>query len=152
MKPTSKNTANEPEAHESEIGTGEESKAEQAISNALAKVIHLFLSLLALLLLAAAGIATFEIVARDFPSLWQPNDEYGVLLAIIGNLLLIAITAEFALLLLFRRLSAAVEVVVFVLARKTVNPDISAFDLMLCATAIAGLIVLRFYYLPGKTT
>jgi hypothetical protein len=54
--------------------------------------------------------------------------------------------------LLFRRLSAAVEVVVFVLARKTVNPDVSALDLSLCAAAIAGLIVLRFYYLPGKTT
>ncbi|MEP6787408.1 MAG: hypothetical protein ABJB40_03185 [Acidobacteriota bacterium] len=140
------------EPEESEIGTGEESKAELVISNFLATVIHLFLSLLAMLLLAAAAIATFDVVVRDFPSLWQPKDEYGVLLTIIGNLLLIAITAEFALLLLFRRLSAAVEVVVFVLARKTVNPDISAFDLMLCATAIAGLIILRFYYLPGKAT
>ena len=140
------------EPNESEIGTGEETRAELVISNFLATVIHLFLSLLAVLLLAVAAIATFEIIVRDFPLLWQPKDEYSVLLSIIGNLLLIAITAEFALLLLFRRLSAAVEVVVFVLARKTVNPDISAFDLMLCATAIAGLIVLRFYYLPGKTT
>lgn len=38
------------EANESEIGTGEESKAELMISNALAKVIHLFLSVLAVLL------------------------------------------------------------------------------------------------------
>ncbi len=150
MPTSAKNTAEEP--HGSEIGTGEESKAELIVSNFFATVIHLFLSLLAVLLLTVAAIATFEIVLRDFPSLWQPKDEYSVLLTIIGNLLLIAITAEFALLLLFRRLSAAVEVVVFVLARKTINPDISAFDLMLCATAIAGLIVLRFYYLPGKTT
>lgn len=150
MKSTSKDTTKDPE--ESEIGTGDESKAELAISNFLAKVIHLFLSVLAVLLLAGAAVAAFETVVRDFPSLWQPKDEYDVLLKIIQNLLLIAITAEFALLLLFRRLSAAVEVVVFVLARKTVNPDISAFDLMLCATAIAGLIILRFYYLPGKTT
>ena len=105
-----------------------------------------------MLLLAAAAIAAFDTVVRDFPALWQRQDEYFVLQKIIDNLLLIAITAEFALLLLFRRLSAAVEVVVFVLARKTVNPDISAFDLSLCAAAIAGLIVLRFYYLPGKTT
>lgn len=140
----------EPEEHE--IGTGEESKAESAISNFLATVIHLFLSLLAVLLLTGAAIATFETVVRDFPSLWQPKDEYGVLLKIIENLLLIAITAEFALLLLFRRLSAAVEVVVFVLARKTVNPEVTALDLVLCASAIAGLIILKFYYLPGKTT
>jgi hypothetical protein len=63
-----------------------------------------------------------------------------------------AIVAEFALLLLFHRMSAAVEVVVFVIARKTVSPDITALDLSLCAAAIAGLIVLQFYYLPGKTT
>jgi len=150
MKSPSEKMTDEPQ--EDEIGTGEESKAERVISNYLAGVIHLFLSALAVLLLAAAGIAAFETVVRDFPSLWQPKDEYFVLQKIIENLLLIAITAEFALLLLFRRLSAAVEVVVFVLARKTVNPDIPAFDLTLCAAAIAGLIVLRFYYLPGKTT
>lgn len=141
------------EPSESEIGTGEETKAELVISNYLATGIHLFLSALAVLLLVAAAIGAYDTLVRDFPSLWRPSeDEYGVLLKIIQNLLLIAITAEFGLLLLFRRLSAAVEVVVFVLARKTVNPEITAFDLMLCAAAIAGLIVIRFYYLPGKTT
>jgi hypothetical protein len=89
---------------------------------------------------------------RSFPMLWQPQDEYAALQKIVENLLLIAIAAEFALLLLFRRMSAVVEVVVFVLERKAVNPEIQAFELVLCATAIAGLIVLRFYYLPGKTT
>ena len=141
------------EAKESEVGTGEETKAERLLSNYLGTLIHLFLSGLAILLLTAACIAAFDAVVRDFPSLWhQQNDEYGVLLKIIEHLLLIAITAEFALLLLFRRLSAAVEVVVFVLARKTINPEITALDLLMCAAAIAGLIVLRFYYLPGKTT
>jgi len=140
------------ELKENEVGTGEETGAELTVSKNLATVIHLFLSALAVLLLAAAAIAAFDTVVRDFPALWQQQDEYGVLLKIIDKLLLIAITAEFALLLLFRRLSAAVEVVVFVLARKTVNPDITALDLSLCAAAIAGLVVLRFYYLPGKTT
>ncbi len=140
------------EPEEEEIGTGEETKIEIAIGNYVAVGIHLFLSALAVLLLVAAVIGAYETVVREFPSLWQPKDEYSSLLKIIETLLLIAIAAEFGLLLLFRRLSAAVEVVVFVLARKTVNPDISAFDLMLCAAAIAGLVVLRFYYLPGKTT
>ncbi len=142
--------AKEPE--DDEVGTGEETKTELTISKYLGSGIHLFLSALAVLLLVAAGIAAYDTVVRDFPALWQRQDEYFVLQKIIDNLLLIAITAEFALLLLFRRLSAAVEVVVFVLARKTVNPDISALDLSLCAAAIAGLIILRFYYLPGKTT
>ncbi len=137
---------------ESETGTGEESKAELVISNYLAKVIHLFLAVLAVLLLAGSAIATFDTIVRDFPLLLQaPQDEYAVLLRVIEHLLLIAIAVEFALLLLFRRMSAVVEVVVFVLARKTVNPDIGALDLVLCAGAIAGLIIIRFYYLPGET-
>jgi len=141
------------EEQKEEIGTGEETKAELLISNYLGTGIHLFLSVLALLLLSAAVIAAYITVLRDFPMLWQqPQDEYAVLQKIIESLLLIAIAAEFALLLLFRRVSAVVEVVIFVLARKAVNPEISALDLVLCAVAIAGLIVLRFYYLPGKTT
>ena len=150
MKSPSKNTTED--KPEEEVGTGEESTAELIISQYLGTGIHLFLSVLAFLLIVAAVIAAYDTVIRDFPLLWLPQDEYGVLQKIIENLLLIAITAEFALLLLFRRLSAAVEVVVFVLARKTVNPEITALDLLLCAAAIAGLIVLRFYYLPGKTT
>ena len=140
------------EVKEEETGTGEETQAERVISNNLGTGIHLFLSALAILLIIAAAIAAYDTVVRDFPALWQQRDEYAVLQKIIENLLLIAIAAEFALLLLFHRMSAAVEVVVFVIARKTVSPDITALDLLLCAAAIAGLIVLRFYYLPGKTT
>jgi flagellar biosynthesis protein FlhB len=136
-----------------ETGTGEESKAEKFIGEYLGKATHLFLSLLALLLLVASVIATYDTVMRDFPTLLSPStDEYVVLQRIIANLLLIAIAAEFALLLLFHRMSAAVEVVVFVIARKTVSPNISALDLLLCAAGIAGLIILRYHYLPGRTT
>lgn len=151
MKKDSEKLNDEPA--ENETGTGEESKVELLVSEYMAIVIHLFLAVIAVLLVTAAVIGAYDTVVGDFPALWhRRQDEYGVLQRIIETLLLIAIAAEFALLLLFRRLSAAVEVVVFVLARKTVNPDITALDLLLCAAAIAGLIVLRFYYLPGKTT
>lgn len=139
-------------AREDEIGTGEETKVEQAISSWMSTGIHLLLSLLAFLLVAAAMIAAYDTVVRGFPLLWHPKDEYAALQNIVESLLLVAIAIEFALLLIFRRMSAVVEVVVFVLARKAVNPDIKAYELVLCAFAIAGLIVLRFYYLPGKTT
>ncbi len=136
-----------------EVGTGEETRVERAVSNYLGVAIHLFLSALAILLLIAAGIAAFDTVVRDFPALISSSaDEYVALQKIIENLLLIAIAAEFAFLLLFHRISAAVEVMVFVIARKTVNHEITALDLLLCTAAIAGLIVLRFYYVPGKTT
>lgn len=140
------------EPPEEEIGTGIETKAEQAISNYLGTGIHLLLSLLALLLVVAAMIAAYDTVIRDFPLLWRRQDEHAVLERIVESLLLVAIAIEFALLLLFRRMSAVVEVVTFVLARKAVNPDIKAYELVLLSFAVAGLIILRFYYLPGKTT
>ncbi len=108
---------------DAEVGTGEETKVERVVSNYLSVAIHLFLSLLAVLLLIAAGIAAFDTVIRDFPALISPaKDEYVVLQKIIGNVLLIAIAAEFAFLLLFHRMSAAVEVVIFVVARKNRQP------------------------------
>ena len=57
------------EEQKEEIGTGEETKAELLISNYLGTGIHLFLSVLALLLLAAAVIAAYDTVVRDFPQL-----------------------------------------------------------------------------------
>jgi hypothetical protein len=141
------------EPSEKEIGTGEETTAEIVIGNHIATVIHLFLSGLAVLLLVASLIATYDTVVRDFPKLWSGEaNEYAALQSIIANLLLIAIAVEFGLLLLFRRMSAVVEVLVFVLARKALNPDIHAYELALITGAVAGLIVLRFHYLPGRTT
>ncbi len=83
--------AEEPE--EDEVGTGEETETEFVVSKYLGTGIHLVLSALAVLLLVAAAIAAFDTVVRDFPALWQRQDEYGVLLKIIDKLLLIAITA-----------------------------------------------------------
>jgi hypothetical protein len=87
---------------------------------------------------------------HDFPSLWQRADEYSGFQTILQNVLLLAIAAELGLLLLFHRTSAAVEVVIFVIARKMVSPTISALDLLLGAVGLASLIVVRFYYLPGR--
>lgn len=131
-------------------GIGEETAIERVLNQHVGNTIHMFLSVLAILILAAAAIMTFQMVMRDFPKLWQPSDEYKVLQEIISNILLIAIAAELGLLLLFHRTSAAVEVIIFVIARKTVNPDTSALELLLSVAALAGLLIVRFYYLPGK--
>ena len=133
-----------------EAGTGSETTLERKFNHYVGNTIHLFLSVLAVLLLAAAAIAAFDTLIRDFPKLLAPADEYKVLQDIIQNILLIAIAAEFGILLLYRRPSAAVEVVIFVVARKLVSPNISALDLLLGAAAIAGLVIVRFYYLPGE--
>jgi hypothetical protein len=133
-----------------ETRAGEETDVERFIDRYLGAAIHLFLSALALLIVVAAAIAAVDMVARDFPKLWQQQNEYEALHQIIQTILLVAIAAELGLLLLFHRTSAAIEVVVFVIARKMVTPGISALDLLLGAAALAGLIIVRFYYLPGK--
>lgn len=131
-------------------GVGEETAVERVLNLYVGNAIHLFLSVLAVMILVAAAIMAYDTLVRDFPKLWQPTDEYKALQQIIENILLIAIAAELALLFLFHRSSAAVEVIIFVIARKTVTPGISALELALSVAALAGLLIVRFYYLPGK--
>jgi hypothetical protein len=135
---------------EKDSGIGEETLIESILNRYAGNTIHIFLSLLAIVILIAAAIMTFEMVIHDFPKLWQPANEYKALQQIIENVLLVAIAAELALLLLFHRTSSAVEVMMFVIARKTVSPGISALELLLSAAALSGLLVVRFYYLPGR--
>ncbi|HEX8136149.1 MAG TPA: hypothetical protein VF544_01035 [Pyrinomonadaceae bacterium] len=138
------------EGKEKVIDSGEETPVERVVNFYLGNAIHIFLSLLALLVLVAAMIGAFDTVVRDFPKLLQPSDEYKVLQQIIENILLVAIAAELGLLLLFHRTSAAVEVIIFVIARKIVSPGITATELLLSVAALAGLLIVRFYYLPGR--
>jgi uncharacterized membrane protein (DUF373 family) len=135
---------------QTDSGTGDVTVAEQVLNRYVGNTIHMFLSVLAVLLLVAAAIMTFEMVVRDFPKLWQPIDEYKALQLIVSDILLIAIAAELGLLLLYHRTSAAVEVIIFVIARKTVSPETSALELLMSVAALVALLVARFYYLPGK--
>ena len=134
----------------SKSGGGEESAVERVLNIWVGEAIHLFLSLLSVVILAAAAVAAYDTVVTEFPKLFAPAEEYDVLQKIIQNVLLIAIAAELGLLLLFHRTSAAVEVIIFVIARKIVTPDITSLDLLLSVAALAGLLVARFYYLPGR--
>ncbi|HWQ34103.1 MAG TPA: hypothetical protein VNQ79_14730 [Blastocatellia bacterium] len=134
----------------SETRTGGAFDIEKWIERWLGNAIHVFLSLLALLTFLAAVFTAWDTVMRDFPKLWQPVNEYSVLQEILQTILLIAIAAELGLLLLFHRTTAAVEVIIFVIARKMVSPDISVTGLLLGTAAIIALVITRFYYLPGK--
>jgi hypothetical protein len=78
--------------------------------------------------------------------LWRQQNEYDALHQIIQDVLLVAIAAELALLFLFHRTSAAVEVLIFVIARKMVISGISGLDLLAGVAALAGLVAIRFYW------
>src|SRR4029078_8220425 len=131
--------------------TGGETAPERFLDRHLGNHVHLFLTFLAVLILVAAAIATFEIIVRDFPMLWRAQtNEDDALHQIIQDVLLIAIAAELALLLLFHKASAAVEVLIFVIARKMTISGISGLELLAGVAALAGLVVIRFYFIKPK--
>lgn len=140
-----------PNPEKTQARSGGETAPERFLDRHLGNVVHLFLSLLAILILVAAGIATFEIIIRDIPQLWRAPSEYQALHVLIQDVLLVAIAAELALLFLFHRASAAIEVVIFVIARKMVISGISGLDLLAGVAALAGLVIVRFYFVPDKS-
>jgi hypothetical protein len=123
---------------------------EGTLNEPVAKYIHLFLTLLAVLLMVGASIAAVVMVIHGFPKLWSTGNEYQVLHQVLQDILLAAIAGELALLLLFHRASAALEVVMFVIARRLVATDVTTIDLLMGSVALAILLVVRFYFLPGK--
>jgi hypothetical protein len=123
---------------------------ERVFNRHVGNFVHVFLSVLAVLVMVAASVSLVEIVRYDFPKLWASSNEYQTLHVILQSILLLAIAGELALLLLYHRTSAAVEVAMFVIARRMVATDATAFDLLLGSIAIAILLVVRFYFLPGK--
>jgi hypothetical protein len=137
-------------AADSNAPTGDvaHTKLESLLDLYISNGIHVFLSFLAALVFVAAVIAIFDVIVRDFPKLWHPANEYDVLHTVLQKVLLVAITAELGLLLLYHRTTAAVEVVIFVIARRLVAAEITGLDLLLGVVALGALIVLRFYYLP----
>lgn len=131
-------------------GGGATTPLEDRVNRYVGHYIHLFLSLLGLLVMAAATVAAVQIVHRSFPQLWTASNEYQALHLLLQNILLVAIAGELGLLLLFHRTSAAIEVVLFVIARRLVATDVTALDLLVGSVALAILLMVRFYYLPGK--
>ncbi|HZD93431.1 MAG TPA: hypothetical protein VE133_04200 [Candidatus Sulfotelmatobacter sp.] len=130
--------------------TGTEGALERALNPPIGSFIHIFLSVLAILVMAAACISLFEMVYHDFPQLWKTGNEYQSLHQLLQSILLLAIAGELGLLLLFHRTSAAVEVVMFVIARRMVATDVTSLDLLMGSAAMAILLAVRFYYLPNK--
>lgn len=129
---------------------GEETPFERVINRYVGDAIHLFLSLMAVVVLVASALAAYDTIVRDIPQLLAPTDAYKVLQRIIENILLIAIACELGLLLLLHRTSAAVEVIIFIIARKIIDPEVTSLDVLLGVAALAGLLVVRYYFVPGS--
>jgi hypothetical protein len=140
-------SVNTPDTKTRATGDAEHTTVERLLDFYISNGIHVFLSLLAALLFVAAVIATFDVIVRDFPKLWHPTNEYDILHSILQKVLLVAITAELGLLLLYHRTTAAVEVVIFVIARRLAAVEITGLDLLLGVVGLGALIIIRFYFL-----
>ena len=75
---------------------------------------------------------------------WVDSETYYEL---IYRDLLIVIGIELARTLVTHDLGAILELLAFVVARKTLKPDVDAFDIFLCALAFVALLAARFYFL-----
>ena len=131
--------------------TGEAPALKVFLDRYVGNGIHLFLSLLAIVIVVAAAIALVDVLILDFPQLWQrAGNEYDILHHVIQSILLVAIAGELGLLLLFHRAGAAIEVIIFVVARKMVTPDISGVELLLGSASLIGLVAARRYFIREK--
>lgn len=75
---------------------------------------------------------------------WGESETYYEL---IYRVLLIVIGIELARTLVTHDLGAILELLAFVVARKTLKPNVDAFDIFLCALAFVALLAARYYFL-----
>lgn len=75
---------------------------------------------------------------------WGQSETYYEL---IYRVLLIVIGIELARTLVTHDLGAILELLAFVVARKTLKPNVDAFDIFLCALAFVALLAARYYFL-----
>jgi hypothetical protein len=133
-----------------EASTSTQSRLERTVNLHVARGIHAFLSVLAVVVVVAAVFAVFDTVTRDFAGFFDHQSQYNVLQQIISNILLIAIAGEIGLLLLYHRTTAAIEVIILVVARKIVSPETSSLEILMSVVALCALIITRTYFLPGQ--
>ncbi len=95
--------------------------------------------------IVAYGVAsTAELLAMD----WRNSETFYDLMY---RVLLMVIGVELARTLLTHDLGAILELLAFVVARKTLKPDVDAFDIFLCALAFVALLAARYYFLRPQT-
>ena len=88
-----------------------------------------------------AYISAIEMLAMDWTSLETFYD-------FIYRVLALVIAVELIRTLVTHNLTAILELIAFVVARKMLKPDISSMDILLCSLAFVSLLVVYKYLLP----
>lgn len=102
--------------------------------------IQIFEYFFAILLLCVVLIAIIASVGTFIQSDWSVNQTFYDL---IYRILLLVIGLELARLLITHNLQSVIELIAFVIARKTLKPDVSSAEILLISIAIFLLIVSR---------
>lgn len=114
----------------------------------LVRLTKLFAKWLERLLAVAivAGIIAYSVesAAQLLSMDWGNSETYYDL---VYRVLLTVIGVELARTLLTHDLGAILELLAFVVARKTLKPNVDAFDIFLCALAFVALLAARYYFL-----
>lgn len=91
------------------------------------------------------GVAYFSVVAlsgfayRDWSSVITMHD-------FIATVLVILLGFEVVRLILVHNISVVIELMLLIIARKMLSPDISALDLVYCAGAFAIIVGVYYFY------
>lgn len=114
----------------------------------LSRVAKLFGTWLERLLAAGivAGIIAYGIASAGDLVLMNWHDS-ATFYELIYRVLLMVIGIELVRTLLTHSLEAILELLAFVVARKTFKADVDAFDIFLCALAFVALLAARHFFL-----
>ena len=100
--------------------------------------------LLAIAIVAGIIAYSVESAAQLLSMDWGNSETYYDL---VYRVLLTVIGVELARTLLTHDLGAILELLAFVVARKTLKPNVDAFDIFLCVLAFVALLAARYYFL-----
>jgi len=103
-------------------------------------IIQIFEYFFAVILLFVVLIAIISSVGIFVQSDWSLNETFYDL---IYRILLLVIGLELARLLITHNLQSVIELIAFVIARKTLKPDVSSVEILLISIAIFLLILSR---------
>lgn len=111
-------------------------------SNYINKGIQIFEHFFAILVLLAVILSVFSSVRIFIQFDWSNNKSFYDL---IYRVLLLVIGLELARLLITHNLQAVLELIAFVIARKTLKPDITSLDILLIVASFFLLIFSRVF-------
>lgn len=104
--------------------------------------------ILAVSILSGMAIFFYSSVATMSGENWG---DVNTIYELINRILLLVICLELIRTLLTHELEAVLELLAFVVARKTMKPDLTVIDILLCSISFVGLLAARKYLGCGYT-